>query len=335
MGLDTKNGDPRIEAVAQNVKKGSATIHIGLPIPDQDNALRIASQSDVIVAAVGENVCLSGEGRIRHTLRLPSIQEAFVEKLLATGKPVVLVFFGGHNYAIGNLEKRVAAVVQAWYPGEEGGNAVADLLTGVINPSGRLCVSFPKDDVKLPSEAAAPVGSSTNVTANYAGVQALPPDMQASFSYTDGYNSQLRPLYPFGYGLSYTTYHYSDLKVPESAAITDESIPVTFKVKNTGSRAGAEIVQLYVSPKDPNSPLKPIRLHGFRRVELAPSEEKAVTFGLSPEQLCSWKDGSWIVEPGTYRIRVGASSADLPLEAEITIKSDQKVFKKRTHFWCL
>jgi len=334
MGLDTKNGDPRIVAVAEFIKKGSATIRAGLAAPDEEKALRVASQSDVIVAAVGENVCISGEGRVRHTLRLPSIQEAFVEKLLATGKPVVLVLFGGHNYAIGNLEKRCAAVVQAWYPGEEGGNAVADLLTGAINPSGRLCVSFPADDAKLPVEPAAPVGSSTNVTANYAGVQALPPEMQADFSYTDGYKSQLRPLYPFGFGLSYTTYSYSDLKVPDSAPITAESIPVTFDVKNTGSRAGTEVVQLYVSPTDPHSPLKPILLKGFRRVALAPGEEKTVTFNLSPEQLCTWKDGSWVVEPGTYRIRAGSSSADLPLEAKVSFQGEKKIFKKRTHFWC-
>ena len=93
-------------------------------------------------------------------------------------------------------------------------------------------------------------------------------------------------------------------------------------------------MQLYVSPTDPNSPLKPIRLQGFRRIELAPGEEKTVTFGLSPEQLCSWKDGSWVIEPGTYRIRVGYSSADLPLEAKVTLKGEKKVFKKRTHFWC-
>jgi beta-glucosidase len=111
-------------------------------------------------------------------------------------------------------------------------------------------------------------------------------------------------------------------------------MPVTLKVKNTGARAGTEVVQLYVSPTDPNSPLKPIRLQGFRRVGLAPGEEKSITFNLSPEQLCSWKDGAWFIEPGTYRIRVGSSSADLPLEAKVTLKGEKKVFKKRTHFWC-
>jgi beta-glucosidase len=337
MALDTKNGDKQILETAKRFKRVIAMVHDGLPPPDEQKALRIASQSDVIVAAVGENVYLSGEGRGRPTLGLPSVQEAFVEKLLATGKPVVLVLFGGHNIAIGKLENRCAAIIQAWYPGEEGGNAVADLLIGAFNPSGRLCVSFPSADAKLPTAAGsdAPAAASpSKVSASITGVQALPAEMRAAFSYTDNYQSPLRPLYPFGYGLSYTTFAYSDLKVPDSAPITDESIPVTLKVKNTGSRAGTEVVQLYVSPTDPNSPLKPIRLHGFRRVELAPGEEKTVTFGLSPEQLCSWRDGSWTVEPGTYRIRAGSSSADLPLDAKITFKGEKKVFKKRTHFWC-
>lgn len=337
MALDTKNGDKQILESAKRLKRVIAMVHEGLPVPDEEKALAIARQSDVIVAAVGENVYLSGEGRVRPTLRLPAIQEAFVEKLIGTGKPVVLVLFGGHNFAVGGLEKRCAAIIQAWYPGEEGGNAVADLLTGAINPSGRLCVSFPADNAKLPSgssDATVTPAASTNIAANIAGVQALPPEMRASFSYTDNYHSSLRPLYPFGYGLSYTTYAYSDLKVPDSAPLSAESIPVTLKVKNTGPRAGTEVVQLYASPTDPKSPLKPIRLEGFRRVDLAPGEEKSVTFGLSPEQFCSWKDGSWRVEPGTYRIRAGASSADLPLEAKIRLEGAAKTFKKRTRFWC-
>lgn len=301
--IDTA-GDDRLKKIAKDRAKIIALVHEGLPKPDPEKALRIASESDVIVAAMGENLYLCGEGRKRDDIRLPGEQEEFVKKLVATGKPVVLVIFGGRAMVLNGLEKQCAAIIQAWYPGEEGGNAIADLLLGMANPSAKLCTSYPAVDDKTP------------------------------LSYNNGYTGPFKPLYPFGYGLSYTTYGYSDMKAPAAASITQETIPVTLKVRNTGAKAGTEVVQLYVSPKDPDSTLQPIRLKGFRRVELAPGEEKTVTLGLSPEQLCSWKDGSWVVQPGSYRIRAGSSSEDLPLEAEITIEGKKRTFKKRNHFWC-
>ena len=301
--IDT-SGDERLKKIAKERAKIIALVHEGVPNPEPEKALKIAAESDVIVAAMGENLYLCGEGRKRDDVRLPGEQEEFVKKLVATGKPVVIVIFGGRAMVLNGLEKQCAAIIQAWYPGEEGGNAIADLMLGNANPSGKLCTSYPAVDDKTP------------------------------LSYNNGYTSPFKPLYPFGYGLSYTTYSYSDLKAPDSASITAESIPVTLKVKNTGSRAGTDVVQLYVSPSDPHAQLQPIRLKGFRRVALAPGEEKTVAFNLSPEQLCFWKDGSWVVEPGTYRIRAGGSSADLPVESNVSLQGEKKVFKKRTHFWC-
>jgi beta-glucosidase len=302
--IDVEFGDSRLKEVSKRMRRVIELVHSGLAEPNAEQALKIAASSDVIVAAMGGNIYLCGEGRKTSNIRLPGDQEAFVRKLIATGKPVILVLFGGRPVVLNGLERECAAVLNAWYPGEEGGKALADILFGDVNPSGKLCISYPAADSREP------------------------------LYYNEGYSAGEKPLYPFGYGLSYTTYAYSDLKVPDSAPITAESIPVTLKVKNTGARAGTEVVQLYVSPMDPNSSLKPIRLQGFRRFELAPGEEKSITFNLSPEQLCSWKDDSWGIEPGTYRIRVGSSSADLPLEAKVTLKGEKKVFKKRTHFWC-
>ncbi|MDO6424940.1 glycoside hydrolase family 3 C-terminal domain-containing protein, partial [Saccharophagus degradans] len=148
----------------------------GLPQPDLQKAIAIAKESDVIIAAVGENISLNGEGRSRKGIGLPGEQEAFVEKLLATGKPVVLVLFGGRQQVIDKLEGRCAAIINAWFPGEEGGNAVADILLGNVNPSAKLCVTYPNSQIK------------------------------EEVNYQNGYSANNQPLYPFGYGLSYTTY---------------------------------------------------------------------------------------------------------------------------------
>ena len=267
-----------------------------------EKAFARMSQADKLAELQGIYLC--GEGRKRDDIRLPGDQEKFLTRLLAIGKPVILILFGGRTMVLNSLEAKCAAVIQAWYPGEEGGNALADVLLGNVNPSGKLCVSYPSVDDPAP------------------------------LCYNNGYNASLSPLYPFGFGLSYTNYSYSELRVPASAHLSDAVIPISFKIQNTGLRAGTEIVQLYLSPKDSGSHSQPIRLKGFHRISLAPGEEKTVNFGMSPEQLCVWKDGSWVVEPGTYRVRVGASSTDLPLEAEVKIDGPRKVFAKRTHFFC-
>jgi len=304
-GKDAKaeGGDDRLDKVARMIERLKGIMHEGVPPADQRKALELAAGSDVIIAAMGENFALCGEGRRRADIRLPGEQEKFLRQLIATGKPVILVLFSGRPLALGDLPERCAAVVEAWYPGEEGGNAVADLLLGTINPSGKLCVSWPKEDSK------------------------------ETLSYENGYMDKLQPLYPFGYGLSYTTYAYSGLKAPAAAATSDAVIPVSLKVKNTGSRAGTEIVQLYVAPGEGIGGMKPLRLRGFRRVELKPGEQKEVSFKLSPEQLAVWKNGCWNIQPGKYRLLAGASSADLPLRAEIRLDGARKSFSKRSVFF--
>lgn len=273
---------------------------------DADAALALAKESDVIIAAVGENVILCGENRDRQGLRLPGKQEQYVESLLATGKPVVLVVFGGRAQVISSIADRCAAVIQAWYPGEEGGNAVADILYGKVSPSAKLSVSYPNTEVYEP------------ICYNYSAE----PDS--------------RVQWPFGYGLSYTTFEYSNLKVNETAKTSDESIKVSFDVKNTGSVEADEIAQLYLSPTAEGQNIRPIQLQGFSRVHLAPGEKKTVTIEMFAEQFGYYSNEGkrqWNIAPGTFTIKIGASSQDIKLSQNITLSGDKVTKPLRDYYF--
>ena len=260
---------------------------------DKQEALAMAQQADVIVAAVGENVMLCGENRDRQSLRLPGRQEQFVEELIKTGKPVVLVMFGGRAQVVSGLAERCAAVIQAWYPGEEGGNAVADILFGKVSPSAKLSVSYPNTEIDEP------------ICYNYSAE----PDA--------------RIQWPFGYGLSYTTFEYSNLKVAGEASTADESISISFDVKNTGDVAADEVAQIYLSPTATDQPIRPIQLQGFARVTLQPGECKTVNVKLFTEQFGFYShegERRWNILPGQYLIKVGCSSLDIKLQATVTLK---------------
>ena len=273
---------------------------------DAAEALTLAKDADVIVAAMGENVMLCGENRDRQGLRLPGKQEQYVESLLATGKPVVLVLFGGRAQVINGLAERCAAVIQAWYPGEEGGHAVADILFGKVSPSGKLSVSYPAEELYEP----------------------------ICYNYPKSANSQI--AWPFGYGLTYTTFEYKNLQVND-AQTTDDAVEVTFQVKNTGERAADEIVQLYLSPTDSTQQLHPLQLQGFARVPLEPGQTKTVTTRLFVDQFGYYsRQGSrrqWNIAPGTYKIKVGASSADIRLEQPVELKGKAIDKPLRDHYF--
>ena len=255
----------------------------------------------MIIAALGENPALCGEARERNSIRLPGEQENLLRALIATGRPVILVMFGGRPQVIGNLADSCAAVLQAWYPGEEGGNAVADILLGNVCPSGRLSVSYPMNESR------------------------------ASYCYNNGEKSA-DVAYPFGYGLSYTDFEFSDLYVPREVKTSDEKLHISCKVKNVGARVGAEVVQLYLSPRS-GQPLKPIQLKGFARVELEPGESRRVEFVLSPEQLAYYTDkGFYMIEPGRYEFMVGASSEDIRQRGLLTLTGQAVKADLRTHY---
>lgn len=269
----------------------------GLPQPNLQNAIKIAKESDVIIAAMGENISLNGEGRYRNGIGLPGEQEAFAEAMLATGKPVILVLFGGRQQVIDKLEGRCAAIINAWFPGEEGGNAIADVLIGKVNPSGKLCVTYPNSQVN------------------------------EEVNYQNGYDSENQPLYSFGFGLSYTNYTYGDFKIQPNANLTDDRFSISFILENTGKKDGTEIVQLYVSPVSEKSTIKPIQLKGFQRVSLKSGEKKRVTFKVSPQQLVQYKNQKWIVEADSYLFKIGASSTDIRLQGKIELKGEDLVLK--------
>ena len=280
MGL-SQGGDQRVRAL--NVRKIESDDYT-----NWDDAVKVAARNDVIVAAMGENIYLCGENRRRAGIRLPGDQEAFVKALIATGKPVVLVMFSGRPEMIADIADGCAAILQAFYPGEEGGNAVTDILTGKVNPSGKLCMTMPASDTK------------------------------DQYCYNTGADAS-RELYPFGFGLSYTTFAYSDINVQPEARTRNGLIQISCKVTNTGSVKGEEVVQLYVSPKS-GQPLKPIQLKGFQRVSLEPGESRVVTFSVGADQLAWHSEAGWTISPGDYGFCVGSSSRDLPLEGTCTLK---------------
>ncbi len=273
---------------------------------DKAEALAMARRADVIVAAMGENVMLCGENRDRDGLRLPGRQQQYVEELLATGKPVVLVVFGGRAQVISGIAERCAAVIQAWYPGEEGGNAVADILYGHISPSAKLSVSYPNTEVYEP------------LCYNYSA------------------EKDPRVAWPFGYGLSYTSFEYSNLSLEREASTGSESVSLSFEVKNTGSVKADEIVQIYLSPAEASQPVRPIQLQGFDRVTLGPGETRTVRVKLYTEQFGYYSNEGtrqWNIAPGTFTVKVGASSQDIRLSGEVTLKGRKVVKPLRDHYF--
>ena len=277
---------------------------------DPEETLAMADSADVIIAAVGENVMLCGENRDRQGLRLPGKQEEYVERLLATGKPVVLVVFGGRAQVISGLAERCAAVIQAWYPGEEGGHAVADILFGNVSPSAKLSVSYPGKEIYEP----------------------------VCYSYQAKRDSLIQ--WPFGYGLSYTTFGYKHLALDDEAKTTDASIELSFEVKNTGKVSATEIAQIYISPAE-NSPaaahLAPLKLQGFARVPLEPRQSKRVRVKLYPEQFGYYSseggERRWNIVPGEYVVKIGASSEDIRMEQRLTLTGDAVSKPLREHYF--
>ena len=260
-------------------------------------ARRAASSADVIVAVVGHTRDQLGENLDRDTLDLPGGQELLVETMQATGKPVVVVVNGGNVHAIGWTQDHVQAIVQAFYLGQATGTALAQVLFGDVNPGGKMPLTTPRDVGQVPCYYNHPMLTGP---VNYFG-------------------SKSGPLYPFGQGLSYTTFKYSDLKV---IGIISSETPaqVRVTVENTGQRAGDEVVQLYIR-QDYTSLTRPVKaLAGFQRVALEPGEKRDVSLPVGFEQIKFWKDGGWVAESGNVRLRVGSSSADIRLEGQVESK---------------
>ena len=273
-------------------------------------ALAVADKADVIVAALGEGAESSGESASRAFLQLPGNQMELLKALVATGKPVVLLNFSGRPTVMTYEAENVPAVMNVWYAGSEGADAIADVVFGKVSPSGKLTASMPRSVGQIP------------LYYNHLNTGRPRSDGPAVFEkYRSNYlDSPVTPLFPFGYGLSYTTFAYGPMKLSSAAMAPDGSVVVSVPVANTGSRAAAEVVQLYVRDlvASMSRPVK--ELKHFERVELQPGETKTVSFTITPADLSFYNSNlEFVLEPGEFDIMVGPSSAEVQT-ARLTVR---------------
>ncbi len=274
----------------------------------RDEAVKIARQSDVIVAAVGEAAEMSGEAASRTHIEMPETQKDLIKALLKTGKPVVLVLFTGRPLALTWEDENVPAILNVWFGGSEAGDAIADVLFGEVNPSGKLSMTFPQNVGQVPIYYA-----HKNTGRPLSG----PWFQKFQSNYLDVSNE---PLYPFGYGLSYTTFGYGDIKLSSSVMASTDSLKVSVDVTNTGKLEGKEVVQLYIRDLV-GSVTRPVKeLKAFEKISLIAGETKTVSFVIRVNDLSFYKsDLSFGFEPGKFKVFVGGNSRDVK-EAEFELK---------------
>lgn len=266
-----------------------------------DEALKIASQADVIVAALGESSEMSGESSSRTNLNLPDVQHTLLEALLKTGKPVVLVLFTGRPLVLNWEQEHVPAILNVWFGGSEAGPAIGDVLFGAVNPGGKLTMTFPKRVGQIPLY--------------YAHKNTGRPLKEGKWfekfrsNYLDVDNDA---LYPFGYGLSYTTFRFSDITLNRSSIGMDNELVASVTVTNTGDRAGSEVVQLYIRDLV-GSVTRPVKeLKGFEKIYLQPNESRTVRFTIAPEMLKFYNaDLKFVAEPGDFDVMIGPDSRNV------------------------
>jgi beta-glucosidase len=285
-------------------------------------AIEIAKKADAIVLVLGDISGLvpastTGETRDSADLKLPGVQEDLANEILAIGKPVAVVLINGRPYAIPFLDEKADAILEAWIPGEEGGTAVAETLFGDANPGGKLPVTFPRHVGQLP------------IFYNHK------PSGMKSHWYGDYVNEKAAPLYPFGHGLSYTTFGYENLSIKQKQASGGGSVEISLKVTNTGSVRGDEVIQLYIRDEVASSPRPVKELKGYVRVTLEPSASKTVTFNLPVDQLAFYNpELDLMLEPGRILVMVGSSSADIRLTGEFEIVGKGSIPVKDRVFVC-
>ncbi len=290
-----------LEGVTKKVHGGTTVQYKHATLLDRENPNPIdwstgeAHEADVIIAVMGISGLLEGEeGEAiasehkgdRPDIRLPEAQVNYIKKLRSAGdKPIVLVLTGGSPIDISEIEDDADAILFVWYPGEEGGNAFADIVFGDVNPSGRLPITFPKN------------------------VENLPPYEDYTMEGRTYKYMEDDPLYPFGYGLSYTTFEYENLELGSKEVTQGDSLSVSVKVKNNGSSAGEEVVQMYLTDLEASGRTPFYSLRGFKRVSLEPGESKTVQFQVRPEYLMHvTEEGEEIYEPGKFRVTIAGSA---------------------------
>jgi len=268
--------------------------------PEQliEEAIEVSSDADVIVAVLGEAAAMSGEASSRSNIDIPESQRALLNAMLKTGKPVVLVIINGRPLTLTWEDENVPAILEAWAPGTEAGNAIADVLFGDYNPSGKLTMSFPRSVGQIP------------LYYNHLNTgRPFDPNNKFTSKYLDLPND---PLYPFGYGLSYTSFEYGDISLNKSELKGNDILQASVTVTNTGNVAGEELVQLYIA--DPVASIsRPVKeLKNFQKVILQPGESSEVNFNISTDDLSFYNSDlvyGW--EPGAFKLYIGTSSADV------------------------
>ena len=269
-----------------------------------DKALKAAEKADIVIAAVGEEAMMSGEALSRMDIKLPGVQEDLVLELAELDKPLAVVLFNGRPLVITEVAEKAPAILESWLPGTEAGNAIADVLFGDYNPSGKLTATFPYALGQVPIF--------------YSHKHTGRPRTEARYTskYIDGPNE---PLYPFGYGLSYTSFEYTNLKLSTKKLNEGETLTVSVNLKNTGKYDGEEVVQLYVRDLV-GSVTRPVKeLKGFEKVSLKAGEEKTITFKLNTEDLAFYnRNWEWTTEPGEFHVFVGGNSKET-IKAEFSL----------------
>lgn len=315
-----------LAAIRARVSPATRVLHArGCDLAGKSNdefaeAIQKAKEADVAVVAVGDRSgltpeCTSGETRDSASLQLPGPQEELVQAVANTGTPVVLVLFSGRPYVLTSLVERVGAALAAWLPGEAGGEAVADVLFGQVTPGGKLPISFPRSSGQLPVYYShKPSGGRSHFWGQYV-------------------DSPTDPLFPFGHGLSYTRFTYSDLRVEPDEVPPTGTVSIHLKITNSGDWEGDEVVQLYVG-RAHGSVTRPVKeLKGFCRLSLRPGEKKLVAFVLPMEALAYHdRDMRLVVEPGEYRVMVGSSSADIRLIGSFRITGARQLDSRERRY---
>lgn len=308
-----------LEAVRARVSPATRVLYAeGCRVNDADRsgfheALRAADAAEVVILVVGDKSgltldCTSGESRDRADLRLPGVQQALVEAVAALGKPTIAVLVNGRPLAIPWIAQHVPAILETWLPGEEGGAAIAGALFGDTNPGGKLTMTWPRAAGQIP------------IYYNHK------PSGGRSQWHTDYVELSVRPLFPFGHGLSYTSFEYSDLGI----ALTGAQVTVRASIQNTGTRAGDEVMQLYVCDEVASVPRPVKELKGFQRICLDPGQTRTVVFEL-PMDLFGFYDEAMqlVVEPGTIQVMVGSSSEDIRLTGSFEIPGEKRLVPQR------
>jgi beta-glucosidase len=281
-------------------------------------AVEIAKRAELVILVVGDKAgltddCTSGEARDRASIDLPGVQAELVKAIYETSTPIVLVLINGRPVSLGWIAEAVPAIVEAWFPSEEGANAIADILFGDVNPGGKLPISFPRSAGQIPVYYGhRPSGGRSHWKENYV-------------------ESSVKPLYPFGYGLSYTCFEFGELCIEPAGA---DIIKVQVDVKNTGDRQGDEVVQLYIH-QDVAHITRPVKeLKGFKRVAIESGQTRTVTFDLAVNQLGFYdRDMNFVVEPGKVDIMVGSSSQDIHCNGTFEIVGERKLIGNNKVFF--